>query len=111
MGLWGLPGGAVEVGETLEEAVVREVLEETSVSVKPVKFITVFNSIGQDDEGRYRTHYILFEFLCEYVSGDVCAGTDAPDARWVSFDNLDSVNIMDFTRDFIDRVLKENGYL
>ena len=108
-GLWGLPGGAVEVGETLEEAVVREVLEETSVVVKPVELLTVFNPINKDDEGKVRSHFILFEFLCEYVSGKVVAGDDAPDARWVSIDNLDSVNIMQFTRDFIEKVLTERG--
>lgn len=110
-GLWGLPGGAVEVGETIEEAVAREVLEETNVSVKPVELLTVFNSINRDEEDKVRTHFILFEYLCEYVSGDVAPGDDAPDARWVSVDDLDSVNIMTFTRDFIERVLKGRGLL
>ncbi len=110
-GLWGLPGGAVEVGETTEEAVAREVLEETSVVVKPVELLTVFNSINRDEEDKVRTHFILFEYLCEYVSGDVVAGDDAPDARWVSVDALDSVNIMKFTRDFIEKVLTERGIL
>ena len=108
-GLWGLPGGAVEVGETTEEAVAREVLEETSVVVKPVELLTVFNSINRDEDDKVRTHFILFEYLCEYVSGDVVAGDDAPDARWVSVDALDSVNIMKFTRDFIEKVLTERG--
>jgi 8-oxo-dGTP diphosphatase len=109
-GLWGLPGGAVEVGETLEEAVAREVLEETSVVVKPVEFLTIFNSINRDDEDKIRTHFILFEYLCEYISGDVVAGDDAPDARWVSIDDLDSANLMKFTKDFIEKVLTERGY-
>ncbi len=106
-GLWGLPGGAVEVGETLEEGVAREVLEETSVVIKPVELLTIFNSINRDDEGKVRTHFILFEYFCEYVSGDVVAGDDAPDARWVSIDDLDSINIMKFTRDFIEKTLTE----
>jgi len=110
-GLWGLPGGAVEIGETIEEAVAREVLEETSVVVKPVEFLTVFNSINRDDEDKVRTHFILFEYLCEYVSGEVVAGDDAPDARWVSIDVLDSVNLMKFTHDFIVKVLTERGIL
>lgn len=108
-GFWGLPGGAVEVGETLEEAVAREVLEETSVVIKPVELLTVFNPINKDDEGKVRSHFILFEFLCKYVSGEVVAGDDAPDARWVSIDELDSVDIMKFTRDFIEKVLTERG--
>ncbi len=110
-GLWGLPGGAVEVGETIEEAVAREVLEETSVVVKPLELLTLFNSINRDDEDKVRTHFILFEYLCEYISGEVKAGDDAPDARWVSIDDLDSVNIMKFTKDFIVKTLTERGIL
>lgn len=110
-GLWGLPGGAVEVGETIEEAVAREVMEETSVLIKPLELLTVFNSINRDEEDKVRSHYILFEYLCEYISGEVEAGDDAPDARWVSIDDLDSVNIMTFTRDFIVKILTERGLL
>ncbi len=110
-GLWGLPGGAVEVGETTEEAVAREVLEETNLVIKPLELLTVFNSINRDDEGKVRTHFILFEYLCEYVSGDVVAGDGAPDARWVSIDDLDSVNLMKFTKDFIVKILTERGLL
>jgi ADP-ribose pyrophosphatase len=110
-GLWGLPGGAVEVGETTEEGVAREVLEETGVVVKPLELLTVFNSINRDDDGKVRSHYILFEYLCEYISGEVAPGDDAPDARWVSIDDLDSVNIMTFTRDFIVKTLTERALL
>ena len=109
LGKWGIPGGAVEVGETREEAVVREVLEETNVLVKPVDLLTIFDSISRDEESKVRHHYILFEYLCEYVSGEVIPGTDAPDARWVSIDDLGSVNIMPYTRRFIEKVLKERG--
>ncbi len=104
-------GGAVEVGETREEAVVREVFEETNVVVKPVELLTIFDSISRDDVGKVRHHYILFEYLCEYVSGEVFPGTDAPDARWVSIDDLGSVNIMPYTRRFIEKVLAERGLL
>ena len=109
LGKWGIPGGAVEVGETREEAVAREGLEETNVVVKPVELLEIFNSISSDDEGIVRHHYILFEYLCEYVSGEVIPGTDAPDARWVPIDDLGSVNIMPYTRRFIEKVLTERG--
>ena len=111
LGLWGIPGGAVEVGETLEEAVAREVLEETSVVIKPVELLEIINSMSRDDEDKVRHHYVLFEFLCEYVSGEVVPGTDAPDARWVPIDDLGSVNIMAYTRRFIEKVLTERGIL
>lgn len=108
-GKWGLPGGVVEVGETLHEAIKREVLEETNVCVEPEKLITVFDSINRDDDGRVHYHYVLFEYLCRYVSGEAHASSDAPDARWVGFDELDSLDVMSSTRRFIDRVLRENN--
>ena len=110
-GKWGIPGGVVEVGETLHDAIRREVLEETSVRVEPVKLLTVFDSINKDENGKVKYHYILFEYLCRYVSGEVQARSDAPDARWVSFDELDSLDIMPSTRKFIDRVLRENNFI
>ena len=110
-GKWGIPGGVVEVGETLHEAVRREVFEETSVTVEPVKLIAVFDSINRDDNGRVHYHYILFEYLCRYVSGEVQASSDAPDARWVSFEDLDSLDVMSSTRRFIDKVLRKNNFI
>ncbi len=111
LGKWGIPGGAVEVGETREEAVAREVLEVTNIVVRPVELVEIFDSISRDEEGKVRHHYILFEYLCEYVSGEVVPGTDAPDARWVPIDDLGSVNIMPYTRRFIEEVLSERGLL
>ena len=105
-GMWGLPGGVVEVGETLKEAVVREVKEETSVDVEPIELITIFDTIRKDDKGIVRTHFILFEYLCRYLGGQIKAASDAPDARWVSLDELDSIDIMPSTRRFIQKTLE-----
>ena len=110
-GLWGIPGGVVEVGETLKEAVKREVYEETHIVVEPVELLTVFDSISRDDEGKVKFHYVLFEYLCEYVSGDVKAGDDAPDARWVSVDALDSLHLMESTRRFLEQVFTDKGII
>lgn len=106
-GKWGLPGGAVETGETLENAVIREVEEETNVTIRPIKLLTFFDAITREENGEVLYHYILFEYLCEFVSGEVKAMSDAPDARWVSINELDKIDIMESTKMFIKRVLTE----
>jgi ADP-ribose pyrophosphatase YjhB (NUDIX family) len=92
-GEWSLPGGAVELGETLEEAICREVLEETGLSVETVDVVQAFDRISRDGEGRVRYHYVLIDFLCRVSGGAeapekiVCA-TDALEARWAGPDDL-----------------------
>lgn len=84
MGTWSLPGGALELGETTAEGVVREVFEETGVHVRTVKTVATLDRIVRDDAGRVQFHYVLVEWLCitdkpvELVCGD-----DAAEARWV----------------------------
>ena len=103
-GYWGLPGGVVEVGEKLEEALVREILEETGIKVRPEKLITIFDSIKKDDQGRIQYHYILFEYLCSCLQGEIRASTDALDVNWVSLKQLDSIKMKPSTRKFIKKV-------
>jgi 8-oxo-dGTP diphosphatase len=110
-GKWGIPGGVIELGETTEQAVAREVLEETNVVVKPKRLITIIDSIGKDTEGKVRTHYILLEYLCEYISGEVHAASDAPDARWFSLSELESLDMMTITRELVTRVAHEESFL
>ena len=110
-GRWGLPGGVVELGETVEEAVVREVEEETCVKASPLRLITTFDSIVRDEEGRIRFHYVLCEFLCEYVGGELEASTDASDATWARLDELEGMKVPSGTRRFIERVAHEEGLL
>jgi ADP-ribose pyrophosphatase YjhB (NUDIX family) len=85
---WTLPGGLVELGEAIEQAVVREVEEETGWLVRVVKEIALFDFIEKDDDGRVRYHYVLADFLCAYVRGELVAGSDVKDVRLVSLDEL-----------------------
>ena len=109
--LWGLPGGVVELGERVEDAIVREVEEETGILVKPLRLFTVLDNIRRDDEGRIQFHYILFEFLCALVEGELRASTDASDARWIPIADLDSYEMSRLAKELITRVADEEGIL
>jgi 8-oxo-dGTP diphosphatase len=106
-GQWSLPGGALEVGETLLDGVRREVREETGLEVEPVALIEVLDRIVRDEDGRVRFHYVLVDYLCRVTGGELCCATDAVDARWASRDDLDSVAA--FTVAVIQRAFREHG--
>jgi 8-oxo-dGTP diphosphatase len=83
-GEWSLPGGALEVGETLQQGVVREVLEETGVTVAPAGVVEILDRIVRDEEsGRVRYHYVLIDFVCRVTGGSPRVGSDADEVRWV----------------------------
>ena len=108
-GKLGIPGGVVELGETAEEAVVREVEEETGIRVKPLRVLDVLDSIVKDDEGGIRFHYVLLEFLCEPLGGELRASSDASDALWAPLESLEELDVMHRTRAFIEKVVREEN--
>jgi 8-oxo-dGTP diphosphatase len=88
-GQWSLPGGALELGETLQQGIVREVQEETGLSVIPEGIVEVLDRISREDaSGLVRHHYVLIDFVCRVAGGDLLAASDADDVRWVAFDQL-----------------------
>jgi 8-oxo-dGTP diphosphatase len=87
-GQWSLPGGAVEVGESLTDCVAREILEETGLVVEVGPIVEVFDRIIHDDDGRVRFHYVLVDYLCRPIGGTLAAGSDVADAVFVHPSNL-----------------------
>jgi ADP-ribose pyrophosphatase YjhB (NUDIX family) len=92
-GQWNLPGGVVEVGETLRAAIVREVFEETSLIAEPGPIIDVFDRILYDEAGKVRYHYVLVEFLCRQTGGALQHGTDVSEAVVADPVHLDAYHL------------------
>lgn len=84
LGMWSLPGGMVEVGETLREAVLREVREECDLDIALLDVVEVVDLIRHDEAGRVRTHYVVVDFAALHRSGEAHAASDISEARWVS---------------------------
>jgi 8-oxo-dGTP diphosphatase len=88
-GEWSLPGGALELGETLQQGVVREVLEETGLTVVADGIVEILDRIMRDEaSGRVRHHYVLIDFLCRVTGGSLRAASDADEVRWAAREQL-----------------------
>ena len=92
-GQWSLPGGRVELGETLEQAVAREVREETGLDVQVGPIVEVLDRIMRDADGRVDYHFVLVDFVCRPSGGILCGASDADAAEWVPLDALASYGI------------------
>lgn len=103
LGEWSLPGGVLECGENLREAVAREAREETGLRVETGEMLGVYERVIRDEEGRVRYHYVLIDFLCRAVGGDLKAGSDAADVHWFTRAELPALNL---AYDASDVVLK-----
>jgi ADP-ribose pyrophosphatase YjhB (NUDIX family) len=97
-GEWSVPGGVLEVGETLRAGAAREALEETGLHVDAGPLLDVFDSIFPDPEGRTQYHYVLIDFLCRPLAPDTCLtdatpGSDVSDVLWIAAADLDRLNL------------------
>ena len=102
-GHWSLPGGMVEVGETLETALAREMLEETGLVVDVGPVIEVFDRIARDEQRRVRYHFVLVDYLCWRVSGELHAGSDVDAAIWTDPRQLSEYGLTDKATSVIER--------
>jgi ADP-ribose pyrophosphatase YjhB (NUDIX family) len=92
-GKWSIPGGVLEVGETLRKAAMREALEETGLTIEPTELLGVFERVIPDDEGRMQYHYVLIDFLCRRKAGNLAAADDAAEARWFRREELSRLGL------------------
>jgi 8-oxo-dGTP diphosphatase len=100
-GEWSIPGGVLEVGETLRQAAVREVLEETGLCVEVDELLGVYDRILRDSDERTRYHYVLIDFLCRRIDGEPLGAGDAAEARWFTRGELAGLSLAPDTADVI----------
>jgi 8-oxo-dGTP diphosphatase len=102
-GYWAIPGGSVEIGENLQQAAQREILEETGVSIHAREPVFTFDIIEKDADGRVRFHYVVVDVMAEYREGTLRPGGDAADARWVSSGELSRLKVSPATLDLLKK--------
>jgi ADP-ribose pyrophosphatase len=91
--LWAIPGGRVKLGETLQEAAEREILEETGITIRAREPVYTFDYIEVDGSSRPRFHYVIIDLIADVVGGEIRAGDDAADVRWVAAAELDDLKV------------------
>jgi ADP-ribose pyrophosphatase YjhB (NUDIX family) len=102
-GQWSIPGGVLEVGELVREAAVREAREETGLIVEPGELLGVYDRILHDREQRVQYHYVLVDFLCRPVGGELLAASDAVEVRWFTREELPALHLADDTLEVVGK--------
>jgi 8-oxo-dGTP diphosphatase len=101
LGEWSIPGGVLELGETLREAAVREAREETCLIVEPAELLGVYDRVLRDDAGRILYHYVLIDFLCRRVRGEARAADDADEVRWFTAAEVGELGLAEDTAEVV----------
>lgn len=94
MGLWAIPGGGLELGETIQEGAEREILEETGVTIRAkLPPVYTFDFIEKDDDGRVHFHYVIVDLMADYISGEALGADDVAEACWLSAREINELNV------------------
>jgi 8-oxo-dGTP diphosphatase len=102
-GKWSIPGGLVELAESTEQAVIREVKEETGLDVEEPRLIDVVNNISSDEKGKTKYHYVIVDYLVKVRRGVPKAASDAEELKWVPFSEVEKYDLTGSFRDFFRR--------
>jgi 8-oxo-dGTP diphosphatase len=105
-GEWSIPGGMLELGETLDQGVRRELAEETGLEVRVEDLIEVFERVFLDDDGRTKYHFVILDYLCEAVSREARAGSDVTDVAWAREEELAQYSLTPTAMRVIKRAFK-----
>ena len=114
-GKWTIPGGLVELGEAVEDAVIREAKEETCLEVENPQLIDVVGNVDRDEQGKVKYHYVIVDYLVHVKGGDIAAASDAEELCWVPFGEVENYNLTASFRRFFKQNRKKlenaNSYL
>jgi ADP-ribose pyrophosphatase YjhB (NUDIX family) len=102
-GQWSIPGGVLEVGELVREAAIREAREEAGLVIEPGELLGVYDRILHNAEKRVQYHYVLIDFLCRVVGGELRAASDAAEVRWFTREELGALMLAEDTQDAIQK--------
>ncbi len=108
-GKWTLPGGAIEVGESPEDALIREIQEECQLEIRPTRVVEIVNKVIRDDEGKVLYHYLIIDYLVECRDSRPCHDfavqptSDAANARWVRLEELGNYELTEGVADVIHK--------
>jgi mutator protein MutT len=106
-GKWSVPGGLVDLGETAEEAVIREVKEETGLEVYDPRLVDVVNYISLSEKGAVMYHYVIIDYIVTSQGGKPHASSDADDLKWVPFNEVEEYDLTETVRQFFQRNRKK----
>ncbi len=102
-GKWSIPGGLVELGETIEQTAIREVKEETGLEVEKPEHIDVVDNVVRDENGEVQYHFVIIDCFVKLKGGTLEARSDAEELRWVAFDEVERYDLTITFRAFFQR--------